>query len=381
MNPYDDAYNPYPWYKKMRNEEPVFYDEQAKLWNVFLYDDAKKVFDDKENYSNAVSMVPIVTGSLIASDPPRHTAHRSLVSRAFSPKSMANWQPRIEAVADELFAQIQHKQQVDLIQSISYPLPVIVIADILGIPREDQDKFRKWSDVLVIQPQNEDEAKVKKDAEEGIYEYFQYIIHEKSQNPQDDIISILVNAEVDGERLSEHDLVVFCIMLLVAGNETTANVIGNAFYTFLEQPDIYQTLRENPSLISNAVEETLRYRPSVHRQHRLAKKDMIIRDKKIEQGQLVMAWIGSANRDENKFSNPDTFQLDRNFTKSPHLAFGHGIHYCLGSYLAKLEIKATLTKLLQTYKKLTFPSDFVLQPIENSFVIGLRKLEVVLHKN
>jgi cytochrome P450 family 109 len=378
MNPYEDAYNPFLWYKKMRNEEPVFYDEQTKLWNVFLYDDVKKILDDKENYSNAVSMAPIVTGSFIESDPPKYTDHRSLVSKALYPKGLAHWRRRIEAVTNELFSQIQDKHQVDLIQTITYPLPVIVIAEILGIPREDQDKFRKWSDVLVIQPQNEEEAKFKKDAEDGIYEYFQYIIHEKRQNPQDDIIS-LVNAEVDGERLSEHDLVVFCIMLLVAGNGTIANVIGNAFYTFLEQPEIYQALRENPYSVYTVVEETLRYRPSVHRQHCLAKKDMIIRGKKINQGQLVVAWIGSANRDENIFTNPDTFQLNRDFARIPHLAFGHGRYYWLGSYLANLVIRNTCTKLLQTYKNLTFPSDFVLQPIENSFVIGLRKLDVILH--
>ncbi|MBO3796868.1 cytochrome P450 [Bacillus subtilis] len=373
-----DSYHPFPWYESMRKDAPVSFDEENQVWSVFLYDDVKKVVGDKELFSSYMpQQTSSIGNSIINMDPPKHTKIRSVVNKAFTPRVMKQWEPRIQEITDELIQKCQGRSEFDLVHDFSYPLPVIVISELLGVPSAHTDQFKAWSDLLVSTPKDKSEEAEKAfleerdKCEEELAAFFAGIIEEKRNKPAQDIISILVKAEETGEKLSGEELIPFCTLLLVAGNETTTNLISNAMYSILETPGVYEELRSHPELMSQAVEEALRFRAPGPVLRRIAKRDTKIGGHLIKEGDMVLAFVASANRDEAKFDRPHMFDIHRH--PNPHIAFGHGIHFCLGAPLARLEANIALTSLISAFPHMECVS---ITPIENSVIYGLKSFRV-----
>ncbi|MBP1156740.1 MULTISPECIES: cytochrome P450 [unclassified Paenibacillus] len=376
---------PFPWYEKMRKESPVHYDDQANVWSVFLYEDAKRILGDKDNFSSqffTVTRENSLSQTIFNMDPPKHTQIRSIVSRAFTPRVMKEWEPRIREITKELLDKASRSNEMDLINDFSHPLPVVIISELLGVPARHIDKLKEWSDILVSTPKDGSEEEIKKWMEAKVRgelelaEFFHGIVEEKRENLGKDIISILIQAEEEGMKLSPEELVPFFNLLLVAGNETTTNLISNAVFSILENPGIYEELRNELSLIPNAVEEALRYRAPAPLIQRVVKEDIEIGGKFLQKGQLVVVFLGSANRDENKFERAHVFDIHRH--PNHHIAFGHGNHFCLGAPLARLEAEIALTELVKKFSSLSFPKTFTVDAIENSAVYGLRSFPIVM---
>ena len=367
------ALNPFDYYRKMRASDPVSYDEKSKVWTLFRYEDVLRVTSDYSNFSSeqvmnseqaiegmrkeGVSEEDMPTRSILSLDPPRHRQLRSLVSQAFTPRSIALLTPRITQIAHEYLDKVAATGQMDIIQNLSYPLPVIVIAELLGVPAEDRAQFKRWSDGL-IDPSPRTSTGVIVE----MNRYFRRVIAERRGDPREDLISGLVAAEVDGEKLTEQELLSFCVILLVAGNITTTNLIGNAILCFDEHPEVMDQLRADLSLLPAAIEEVLRYRSPVQFLVRATASDMVIGGKEIKRGQFVVPSIGSANRDEAQFPEPDVFDIRR--APNRHVAFGHGIHFCIGAPLARLETRIAFEVLLTRFKNIRRAHDKPLEPLQ-----------------
>ncbi|MDR6505771.1 cytochrome P450 [Arthrobacter oryzae] len=376
----DHPLDPFPQYAKMREAAPVFHDEQSGSWHVFRYDDVQRVLSEHASFSSRMGGDdPSETGqlfasSLITADPPRHRQLRSLVTQAFTPKAVDALAPRIAQLAVELLEGIAPRGTADLIRELAYPLPVIVISELMGVPSDDRDRFKQWSDVIVSQTRagttNEEHHVTNRE----MTEYFLDLIEQRRTRPGNDLISNLLSAEIDGQKLSVAELLGFCSLLLVAGNETTTNLIGNAVLCFTEVPGTIDRLLKEPSLLPQAIEEVLRYRSPVQSMYRVNVADTSLAATQIPAGAPVVAWIGSANRDERQFQQPARFDIDRGQIR--HLAFGHGIHFCLGAPLARLETRIALEAILSRLPGLTLPPESRLERMDSTIVYGLKALPV-----
>lgn len=371
------AGSPYEWYKEMREKSPIRYDEERQAWDIFLYDDVQKVLTDYKTFSSGMGGEAV---SLIGMDPPQHKLYRSIVSKAFTVKAIEKMGPHIEEITQELLNQQSGKAGMDIIGDLAYPLPVIVISEMLGVPPKDRELFKKWSDALVAdvdvaagQTSSELMAEKQKVSAE-LYAYFESVVEEHKKNPQNDLITSLLNSHIGGESLDKQGLLSFCLLLLVAGNETTTNLIGNAMVTFLERPEMMERLKSDMSLLPVAIEEVLRFRSPIQSLGRRVAVDTEFHGHRMKQDDRVVVWLGSANRDEKKFDGADQFLLNRH--PNPHLGFGHGIHLCLGAPLARLEAEIALTALLQKMPAMTL-SDPSIQPLPSSFVYGYESIPVL----
>ena len=264
-----------------------------------------------------------------------HTRVRGLVSHGFTPRSVAALEPRIRETVEVLLGNVDGRGRFDLIAEVAFPLPVIVIAEMLGVPPEDQERFNEWSNIvsLIVDPLLND-RRVQQAVVE-VFTYFEAVAEERRRDPKDDLLSALVTAEVDWERLGRDDLLVNLLLVLVAGNETTRNLIGNGALALLRNPDQLRRLRDNPGLLNGAIDELLRFDSPVQLDNRIAREPVELRGKRIAPGQRVICLLGAANRDPQAF--PEAHRLDVGRSAASHLAFGRGIHYCLGSPLARLE--------------------------------------------
>ncbi len=356
--------DPFPWYMMMHETRPVFYDEENELWNVFRYEDTQRILTDPATFSSEVAQRMMTEEerklagepSILNLDPPRHRQLRSLVTQAFTPRTVARLEPRITSIVDSYLNNVALTGHMDIIADIAYPLPVTVIAELLGVPTEDQEKFKHWSDAVVSTNR---EAAMQAGKEMG--QYFKRITDLRRAAPKDDLISELIAAQVDGQHLTDGELISFYTLLLVAGNETTTNLIGNALWSFAEHPETLDMLRANPALMPTAVEEVLRYRSPVQRLIRITTKETTLGGHTIAAGQLVSPWLGSANRDPEQFPNPETLDITR--TPNRHVAFGHGIHFCVGAPLSRLETRIALTMLLARFKDIERDKSVVLKRI------------------
>ncbi|GAC1365335.1 MAG: monooxygenase YjiB [Ktedonobacteraceae bacterium] len=367
------ALNPFDYYRKMRESEPVHYDQKGKFWTLFRYEDVLRVTSDYSNFSSeqvvtsdqgiemmrqeGVNEEDLPTESILSLDPPRHRQLRSLISQAFTPRAITLLAPRITQIAHEHLDAVAESGKMDIIQDLSYPLPVIVIAELLGVPVEDREQFRRWSNAVV-----DPSPRVSVSAVSEMNRYFRAIIAQRRSEPRDDMIGRLVAAEVDGEKLTERELLSFCVVLLVAGNITTTNLIGNAVLCFDEQPEVMDQLRADLSLLPSAIEEVLRYRSPVQMLARATVSDTVIAGVEIKKGQLVIPYIGSANRDKAQFPHPDVFDIRR--SPNRHVAFGHGIHFCIGAPLARLETRIAFEALLTRFKNIRRVQDTLLEPLQ-----------------
>ncbi|WP_144524946.1 cytochrome P450 [Bacillus pumilus] len=375
-----DPYHPFDWYANMRQNSPVHFDEANRTWSVFTYEEAKRVTMDKETYSSQPpkdQRKHSLMKTMLMMDPPNHTRIRSIVSKAFTPRVMKLWEPRIHELMDELMAQLEGKKEIDLVQDISYPLPVIVIAELLGVPSEHKQSFKEWSDILVSMPISENEEdvaewqKIRDKGEADMMAFFADIIEKKRHNLGDDLISHIIQAEENGDKLSADELIPFCNLLLLAGNETTTNLISNMMFSLLEQPGAYEALSQSPELIPRAVEEAVRFRAPAPAIVRYVTKDTELGGKELKKGDHVIVFLASANRDERQFSNAHEYDIHRH--PNPHIGFGHGIHFCLGAPLARLEACTALKIIIERYEALELLS-YV--PMTSSSMYGLKELKL-----
>lgn len=367
FNPLDRSAlaDPYPLYSRLRAEDPVHWSRMLQAWVLTRYQDVESSLSDPRlsaNRQKARSLVarlairqqqmsvPLRPGvTMLSNDPPEHTRLRRLVSKAFTPRMVQALRPRIQDIVDTLLDQAQEARRFDFARDFAHPLPVIVIAEMLGIPASDRDMFRQWSDDAVAalagpfappQVMERNRRSVM-----AMADYFRETIRDRRKSPGADLISSLVAAEEQGQVLTEDEMLATCMLLLVAGNETTAKLLANGMLALLRHPDQLGRLREEPSLVPTAVEELLRYDSPAQMTARVATEELQIDGVRIKTGDLVIPVLGAANRDPAVFERPD--QLDVSRDPNPHMAFGDGIHFCLGAPLARAEAQIALSALLQ----------------------------------
>jgi cytochrome P450 len=344
-----DVYNPYPWYCMMRSTSPLFYDEQMKMWLVLSYQNVQQVLLDTAHFSSQRPGIGVIGSSFVAMDPPRHRQLRSLVNQAFTPRTVALLESRIRTLVCRLLDRVGGTGQMEVLADLANPLPTIVIAELLGVPSTNVEQFKEWTHRIINEAVNVLAGKQApgqgRMAQEELMAYFLEMIEERRRFPKDDLISLLLAAEIDGERLSTSDIQVTSILLLLAGNETTTYLISNALLCLTEYPETLKALEIDSTLIPMALEEVLRYRPPIKAITRIAAVDTHFSGADIKAGDLVRPVVASANRDEAIFTDPELFQIQR--TPNRHLSFGHGIHFCLGAPLARLESKVALEVMLQ----------------------------------
>ncbi len=354
-SPFDPAVieDPYPVYRELRENAPLFWSPAASTWVLSRYDDVSAALLDPETYSSASGIFPTPPGvdmtelflpMLIMSDPPRHTQLRHLISKAFTPRRIAGLETRIQALVDDLLDQAPDTGTWDFVSGFAGPLPAIVIADMLGVPRNDRDRFRTWSTTLIQSSPIRGEFGPGLDAASALYEYFAAFLAERRAHPQDDLMTALVHAEVDGAYLSEEELLGFCLLLLVAGHETTTNLLSNSAVILAQHPESRRQLADHPDLVPAAVEELLRYDSPVQGLARTLTRQVDLHGQRMKTGDTVLLLFGSANRDDHAFPAPDNFDINRRPERQ--IAFGRGIHFCLGAALARLEAQIALQALL-----------------------------------
>ena len=372
FNPMDPEFvaDPYPMYHRLRAEDPVHLSPLG-FWVLTRYEDVVSVLRDPNFAKEAIAAfvaqrlgVDATVGigiSMLDRDPPDHTRLRSLVSKAFTPRVVEGLRPRIQQIVDELLDRAEDHRAMDLIEELAYPIPVIVICEMLGVPVEDHERFRGWSLDLArgldatLLGAGSDVAVRANGSRRALSEYFRELIAERRDSPRADLLTALIAAEEAGDKLTENELLATCILLLVAGHETTVNLLGNGTLALLRHPDQLRLLRENPGLIGTAVEELLRYDGPVQRTARVPSAAAIIDGHKIEAGEMVMPFIGAADRDPAQFPDPDRLDIKR--TDNRHIAFGWGIHFCLGAPLARLEGQIAINTMLRRFPKLALATD------------------------
>ncbi len=348
--------DPYPTYAQMRQKDPVHRMRLMNGWALTRYKDCDAVLRDQVRFSNRVpNEARDQTGlvSLIHQDPPDHTRLRALVSQAFTPRAIGKRYSAIEQTTEHFLDVVAGQPCFDLVSTLSYPLPVTIIAGMMGIPPKDMDRFKVWSNeiALTIEPfVRQDEVERVRCAAEELTEYFEGIIAVRRRQPQDDLISLLLAAEEEGSKLTHQELIHTLMLLLIAGNETTQNMISNGMLALLSNPDQLQRLRDNPDLMDSAVKELLRYDSPVQIDGRVVLEDMEIGGKQIRAGQMVLSLLGAVNRDPEVFENPDVLDIGRK-AKS-HLSFGRGIHYCLGAPLAEMQGRIAFGALLRRFRSI-----------------------------
>lgn len=374
--------NPFPLYEQFRKTTPVLAVPPLNLWMIFDYDGVRRALYDHESFGN--SLLTAGRGNpdwLIFFDPPRHLKLRALIARAFTPSVVANLEPRIRVLSRDLLNQHLERGAMDLAGDYGVPLPMMVIAEMIGIPTADWARFRSWSDSILklsfdLQggPEAEKGGQEFRQVTAEMRSYLASLIAQRRESPREDLLTRLMEAEVDGERLKEEEILGFFQLLLVAGQETTANLINNAVLCFLEYPDQLTRLRQQPELLPLAIEEVLRFRAPLQFVLRATRRPVEMHGQKIPAGELVLPVIGSANRDSAQFRNPDQFDVQR--APNPHLSFGSGIHACLGAPLSRLEARIALTHLLEGLQEPTLDSDQPWEPRQALHVHGPARLPI-----
>ena len=389
FNPWDENFrrNPYSYYQPLRMSPPPVMRFFIPVAVLTRYDDVLATLRDHVRFSSvpvrnrmtmATNEVFGDAASIISSDPPIHTRMRKLVSRDFSSRAIRELEPRVRALTDGLLDDIAEKRHFDLVADFAIPLPVRIIASILGIPGARYETFKKWSDTLMQLTTMLPGAQVDDSMRANLVEmrgYFAEEIERRRRQPGDDLMSSLVSAHEDTEMLNAGELMQFLVILLIAGNETTTNLIGNGMLALQNHPEQKETLRRDPSLLPRAVEEMCRYDSPVQSVFRTAKEDVEIGGTPVEKGSGIFLMIGSANRDAAKFERPDSFEIVRE--ENDHLGFGEGIHYCLGAPLARLETAVAFGAVLNRFPNLRLDGDPMLDYKTSFFVRSLKSLPMV----
>jgi cytochrome P450 len=374
--------NPYPVYNQFRSTSPLVHDAGTGLWMIFDYAGVKRVLSDHDAFSAS----PSTAGHphpkwLIFLDPPRHTKLRALIMRAFTPRVVAKLEPRIQELSRGLLDPAIGRGEMGLAEEFSIPLPMMVIAEMIGIPSSDWARFRAWSDVILRLSYTMFNAEEAAAASADYFRvtaemsaYLPVLIEQRRATPGDELLTNLVEAEVEGERLSHEEILAFVQLLLVAGQETTANLINNAVLCLIDHPDQLARLRTKPDLLPSAIEEVLRYRSPIQWMYRATKCEVEMHGQMIPAGKLVLAMIGSANRDPQQFPDPERFDIARE--PNAHIAFSHGIHFCIGAALSRLESKIALSLLLDRMTSFELATDQPWEPRKALNVHGPTRLAI-----
>jgi cytochrome P450 len=379
MNLFSDEMrrNPYPLYDQIRSTSPLLCDPQSGLWMVFDYEGVKRVLNDYDTFS--ASHGPAEW--LIFSDPPRHTKVRALISQAFTPRSVANLEPRIRELSRQLLDETIERGEMDLAADFAIPLPMMVIAEMLGIPVADRPRFKRWNDVILFMsytiPGGAEAAAASREFIAVTAEmdaYLTGLLAERRATPKDDLLTRLAEAKIDSERLTQAQILGFFQLLLLSGSETTTNLINNAILCLIENPGELARLRAAPDLLPSAIEEVLRYRSPLQWMYRKTSREVEVHGQVIPAGKLVLAMMGSANHDPQQFPNPGRFDITRE--PNPHLAFGYGVHFCLGASLSRLESRIALTELLERMKGFELASNEPWEPRKGLHVHGPNRLPI-----
>jgi cytochrome P450 len=392
------ASDPYPFYRRLRQKYPLRKDPIAPVWVALRYDDVVSVLRDprfkKEPFISdalpdaarrqfglpeardaAVEGEPL---AMLFLDPPRHTRIRAVFNKAFVPRTLNALRPRIQQIADGQIDAGERRGAMDVIQDLAVPLPIKVIAELVGFPPDDYERLKKWSDdfaaALTINPTAEKQERSNQSREE-MRGYFEQIVANLRAKPQENLICTLLAANENGRLLSPMELFANCTLLMAAGHETTTNLIGNGLLALLRNPDQMKLLRDNPELISSAVDELLRYDSPVQWIARVANEDLELRGQRIKRGDIVIGSLGSANRDPEVFDDPDRLDIKRKNGK--HIAFGHGEHYCIGAMLARIEGEIAIGTVIRRFPKLRLNTRRV-KWNRNIIFRGLKALRVQL---
>ena len=344
--------NPYPVYALLRRASPILHDRVHGLWMLFDFDSVKQALNDHETFGSRVAPPggkPL--DWMIFQDPPIHTKLRGLIMRTFTPRAIAGLEPRVIRLANELLDRVIQRGTMDLALEYSIPLPLTVISEMLGIPVADRARFLRWSEAIlglgaaVAGGERAAQATALYGvAKEEMQPYVSELLARRRREPEDDLLTRLAESQVNGDLLSDEEILSFFQLLILAGSETTTNLIGNSILCFLEYPDQLARIRRQPELLPQAIEEVLRYRSPVQLVFRTTRREVKLRGRRIPAGELVLAMVGSANRDPGRFADADRFDIDR--APNSHVAFGHGIHFCIGAALARLEARVSLKLLL-----------------------------------
>jgi cytochrome P450 len=369
----------YETFARMREEDAVFcqpgIDGETMLWFVTRHDDAVAVLLDEERFVRdpALALTPdelaaaqsgmpdglaFIDTHMLNKDGADHRRLRKLVTKAFTPRMVEQLRPRIQQIADELIDAMESRGEMDLVDEFAFPLPITVIAELLGIPVADRDRFRRWTNAIVTPALTPEDMSQFGAAVDEFVAYLRELFERRRSLPGDDLVSALLQVEEGGDTLSEEELFSMVVLLIIAGHETTVSLIGNAVLALLRHPDQREALESDPTRMSHAIEELLRYDGPVERTlNRWAATDVELGGRSIRRGEGVIVILGSADRDPSRFSDPDTLDFAREDVK--HLAFGRGSHYCLGAPLARLEAEVALTTLLRR-----LPSLRLAMPVE-----------------
>ncbi|MBD2202668.1 cytochrome P450 [Calothrix sp. FACHB-1219] len=372
--------DPYTYYRLYREQDPVHWGVSSNpnlsgAWYVFRYEDVMKVMEDRRFGREFIkredvettpvptayqTFLTMVSKWIVFREPPDHTRLKSLVAKAFTPKVVENLRPVVYEIADSLLDKVHARGEMDLVEEYAFPLPIMVIATMLGANPHDHPLFRQWALALQnasasrLKPPPEVYEKAEKASQEFI-DYFKPIIADRRANPQEDLISNLVKAADESDKLTDEEIVATCTHLLTAGHETTVNLIAKGVIALLQNPQAYKLLRSHPELAPNAIEEIIRYDTPIQMITRWAYADIEIGGQLIKRGDSLGIMLGSANRDPAQFKNPEVFDIQREDIK--HCGFGGGIHYCLGSTLARAEGQIAINVLLNRLPELRLASE------------------------
>ncbi|HSP97612.1 MAG TPA: cytochrome P450 [Candidatus Dormibacteraeota bacterium] len=351
FNPYSYKLHedPYPTYRALRDHAPVYRNDALGFWALSRHADVTAAFKDPVTFSNAEGVAlerssqaqASATASFLAMDPPRHDQMRALVSRGFTPRRVADLAQRIRVLTDGYVDRFAPAGRCDLIQDLAGLLPMAVVSELLGIREEDRDRLRTLADTVVHREDGKAEIPpAAMRASQQMMLYFRDLVAERSQAPGGDLVSALLASELDGVRLAVPEVLAFLFLMVIAGNETTTKLIGNAVYWLWRHPGERAQVRRDPSLIPNWIEETLRYDGSTQMLARAVTRDLELHGQPLRAGDRLLLLVGAANRDERVFADPDRFDIRRD--TGQHLAFGRGTHFCLGAALARLETRIAL---------------------------------------
>ncbi len=377
------ADDPHPYFDWMRANAPVYFDEAAGVWGVTRHDLVMRMSKDSEHFCNRYGMRPDSPPipSMINLDGIDHKRRRNLVNRGFTPRRVAEYEGMVRRICDELIDKAAERGEVDFVRDIAAPLPMAMIGDMLGVEPVDFDKLLRWSDDLILGTNAKASPEVMMNAAKAAGEYAEYnrkVVAERRVKPQQsDLMSILVHAEIDGEKLEDEALLQESLLILVGGDETTRHVISGGMYQLMKNPDQRQILIDDPSKIPTAVEEMLRWVTPIQNMARTATADIEVEGQRIEKGQKLLLLYGAANRDDRVFEDPHRFDVQR--SPNDHVAFGgHGAHFCLGSSLARLELRVMFDRLIERLPEMQLASDTNPPMRPSNFIVGIEEMPVVV---
>jgi len=393
LETYKDLQSLYDWFDEMRVTQPVWLDESSRCWHVFRYEDVKRVLSDHTSFSAdllaRVPMAPVAPSRssfftlarILSIDPPRHRLYRDLVASAFAPQSIANLSGRIKTIVQELIDKVRPLGKMDMVEDLAYPLPAAIMGALVGVSGEDWPFFNRCANIMIsgmvsdsemfsTGPRSEGFLRASRSIEE-MADFLEGLVEDRRKQRRDDMISRLLDAEVDGKKLEVDEIISFCILFLTAGSITTRSILGLMMVYLDENPIWQQRLRDQPELVSGVTDEVLRYGSPGWRISRVAAKEVELGGMTIPEGAVTWAWIASANRDPQQFPDPARFDPGR--SPNRHLTFGHGIHYCIGAPLARLEVSIVLPMILEQFPQLRVLHDEPLELLESRTIVYILK--------